>query len=152
MRALIDATPTDPNGGPIGLGGPGMVVMNSRVNWGSSEEYGGLWYETAMHEVLHALGLAHSYDLPSIMGNGLTGEKVYPGDYDTLHLEQIYPKNGSDIDVYSFSLPAAGTFTAETVVARAGSAAISPSCWSASSCGPSNRKMRNGPRRAASAA
>ena len=82
---------------------------------GDAASWGNLAF---IHEIGHALGLDHSYDVPSIMGGALPGEAVFPGDYDSVHLRQLYQPNGSDIDVYQFELSEAGTFSAETVIAR----------------------------------
>ena len=120
--ATGDLRALDPNTsvtGVAGLGGGNNVVLNSTIDWGQSE-YGGYWFDVAMHEIGHALGLGHSYDLPSIMGSGLPGEAVFPGDYDAIHLRQLYQPNGSDVDLYRFELPEPGTFSAETVIARPG--------------------------------
>lgn len=118
MRALDPTINTAPAG--LTMPGPsGMSIMDSTEDWGESE-YGGYWFRTALHEIGHALGLAHSYDLPSNMGNGIVGEPVFSGDYDLGHLLQLYPKTGSDIDVYSFTLATSGRLSAETVVARPG--------------------------------
>jgi hypothetical protein len=129
--ATGDLRALDPTISPTavaGLGGNGMAIMNSLNDWGSSE-YGGLYFKVAMHEIGHALGLEHSYDIPSIMGSIVgsffTKEPVFPGDYDTIHLAQLYPADGTDIDVYRFTVAAAGTFSAETVIARPGTEAIS---------------------------
>ena len=116
LRALGPGVPP----GPVaGLGGPSMSLMSSAINWGESE-YGGGWFDVAMHEIGHSIGLPHSYDIRSIMGSGLPGEPVFPGDYDIVHLAQLYPANGSDIDVYRFDVAQAGRLSAETVIARPG--------------------------------
>jgi hypothetical protein len=107
-----------------GIAGDGIAVMNSLLDWGSNE-YGGRYFQVAMHEIGHVLGLPHSYDIPSIMGAGLAGEPVFPGDYDNIHLAQLYRPIGSDVDTYRFTLATAGTVSAQTVIARPGQPATS---------------------------
>jgi hypothetical protein len=124
MRAIDPDIITTPDGltGPTAFGT--AAIMDATNNWGSSE-YGGAWFREAMEQIGHALGLSNSFDVPSIMGAGLPGEPVFPGDYDILHAEMLYPASGSDIDIYRFSLPSAGRLTAETVVARPGQPILS---------------------------
>jgi len=124
MRALDPTISTAP-AGLASLGDPeanplaGLAIMDSTDNWGASE-YGGAWFQVAMHEIGHTLGLKHAYDVPCVMGAGLPGEPVFPGDYDINHIRQFYQPDGTDIDLYRFTLADAGRLTAETVVARPG--------------------------------
>ena len=122
IRAVDPLLPV-PNG-PAGICGPGLVVMNGSLNWGESE-YGGAWHDVATHEIGHCLGLGHSYDIPSNMGSESPAEGVIPGDYDLVHLSVLHPNNGSDVDLYSFTLAVNGRVSLETVVARPGHAITS---------------------------
>ena len=127
VRAVSPGIPPSAVGG---ICGGGLAVMNSTIDWGQSE-YGGGWFSTAMHEIGHAIGLGHAYDVPSVMGDGESatpsaiGENILPQDYDYAHLNVLYPQTGSDVDVYKFALDTAGTFSAQTIVARQGQAAKS---------------------------
>ncbi len=119
LRAFDTTLPTT----PAGLAGQtttgNVAIMDSTENWGLSE-YGGFWFRTAMQQIGELLGLHHSFDLPSIMGGGLNGEAIFPGDYDLVEARQLFPNAGSDIDLYTFTLSGDGLFTAESIVNRPG--------------------------------
>ena len=123
-RAISDNSPTTSVSG-LARGGvdngvvsaDALAIVNSIQNWGESE-YGGGFFNEAMRQIGQVLGLWQSYDLPSVMGESLPGENVFPSDYDILHLQQLYPRAGTEIDVYSFTLATSGHFQAETIAER----------------------------------
>jgi hypothetical protein len=119
LRAFDTTLPTTPAGLAGETTAGNVAIMDSTENWGLSE-YGGFWFRTAMQQIGELLGLHHSFDLPSIMGGGLNGEAVFPGDYDLVEARQLFPNAGSDIDLYTFTLSGDGSFTAETIVNRPG--------------------------------
>ena len=94
-----------------------LAIVNSLNDWGESE-YGGGFFQEAIRQIGQVLGLWQTYDLPSVMGESLPGENVFPSDYDILHLQQLYPRAGTEIDVYSFTLASSGHFQAETIAER----------------------------------
>jgi hypothetical protein len=113
-RAL---SPTIPPTAVGGIANAGMAIMNGFLPWGDSE-YGGAWFRTALHEIGHSLGLGHSYELPSIQGPGISGEPIFPGDHDLVHLRRIHRPDSTDIDMFRFSVTETGWFTAEIVAER----------------------------------
>lgn len=121
-----------PNGGTSGPGGviglaesPGkLAIMDGAENWDNS--FGAGFFDTAMHEIGHLLGLGHSYDLPggTVMGSTpflpASGEWIFPGDHDIVHGQLLYRPDNRDVDMYRFEIGAseAGQVTIETIAER----------------------------------
>ncbi|MQG87358.1 MAG: tandem-95 repeat protein [SAR202 cluster bacterium] len=122
-------------GGTLGLAGTAEIdgvtrqvaMMDDAENW--NNEFGESWYQTAMHEIGHVLGLQHAYDLPAhtVMGQGTVEESEYgpallendhPGQHDLVHLNHLHPRESRDIDLYKFQVDTPGVFVAETFAER----------------------------------
>ncbi|KAA5546992.1 tandem-95 repeat protein [Roseiconus nitratireducens] len=127
MRAISPDIPVGP-GGVAGLSEGslfGRVIMDAAENWGTSL-YGGGWFQTAMHEIGHSLGLGHTYEQPAltVMGDRPqnrfddNGEPIFPGPVDVIHAKHILAPSSRDLDLYRFELVENGTLTAETFAER----------------------------------
>ena len=131
MRALDPEIETGP-GGVIGLAGGGIAIMDNAENWedtfGAADVGSGKlsWFDTAMHEIGHLLGLGHSYELApqTIMGEerilalAQAVEPVFPGDHDIVHGQFLWRPESKDIDLYEFEIADAGLLTVETFAER----------------------------------
>ena len=102
--------------------------MDNAENWqdtfGAADVGAGYsWFDTAMHEIGHLLGLGHTDELPAItvMNDddlltpvGQTAEPIYPGDHDLVHGRQLYRPDSKDIDLYRVPIDKTGTLRIET--------------------------------------
>ena len=99
-----------------GVAGGSLAIMNSFQNWGASETRGS-FFNVAMHEIGHLLGLGHNYEAPAVQGTGVQ-DGVFPGDLDILYGRYLWPLLGNDINVYRFNLSSTGTLNIETIAER----------------------------------
>jgi hypothetical protein len=112
-------------GGVAGLGSAFAAVMDvAELNW--NDDYGGSWFDVAMHEIGHGLGLGHTYDLPPgtnmgsqpLLGFDNRLEPIFPGAQDIVHGQYLFRPDSTDIDLYKFTVPQSGTLSAETFAER----------------------------------
>ena len=134
LRVLSPSTLTGP-GGTLGIasgGLTGMAIMDNAEPW--TDDFGDIggtsFFNVAMHEIGHLLGIGHSTELPSLTVNrgntgnfltlGTTLEPDFPGDHDIVHGQHLHRPEGRDVDLYRFEVPAnqSGLFSAETLAER----------------------------------
>lgn len=124
LRALDPAIPTGP-GGVAGLAGGGIAIMDQAEVW--NDQRGQNWFQVAMHEIGHLLGLGHTYELPELTVQGAAAsatrgnsEPDFPGDNDIEHGQHLHRPDSIDVDLYKFEIPAgtSGLFTAEIMAER----------------------------------
>lgn len=128
LRALDPLVPTGP-GGVTGIAGGGVAIMDQAEIWNDSP--GSNYFQTALHEIGHLLGIGHASDLPPITVNAGDGfgntnagafngfaETVFPGDADLVHGKHLHSPDSVDIDLYRFTVTDEGLFTAEVMAER----------------------------------
>lgn len=131
-----DLSPLGPTsgGGTLGVMGSSpntylrsTVIMDAAKPWyngfGRDANPNDSFFEVALHEIGHAVGLGHNYELDSgtIMDfPGTISDFVYPGKHDVVHLQHLYRPDNRDVDFYEFNVPAgeSGTVAAETLAQR----------------------------------
>ncbi|MCH1438681.1 MAG: hypothetical protein L7W43_03435, partial [Rubripirellula sp.] len=120
-------------GGDFGVGSPSQVVMDA-VDFRSPElnVFGGRFFDVAVQELGHALGLGNAYDLPRGTTNGggtlpypggggfypASTELTFPGPADQIHVNYLDQRESLDVDLYQIEIGHNGFLKAQTFAAR----------------------------------
>ena len=110
-------SPSIPPGAAGGLGGGAGAIVSATAFQDSDRFFGDGFTGVMFHEIGHSLGLWHSYELPSLMGEGVLDDNLL-GDHDIVHLQRLVPPNSTDIDMFRFEVAETGRFSAETIAER----------------------------------
>lgn len=124
-------------GGVAGLGGPGGVTMDA-LDFGDAEDnqFGGSFFEVALHEVGHAIGQGHTFDLPPGTTQGSSPrypdnvrpgpfgplpfgtEPAYPGVADVIHGLHLHQRESLDVDMFRVEVVQQGVINVQTFAER----------------------------------
>ncbi|MEZ6130797.1 MAG: DVUA0089 family protein [Planctomycetaceae bacterium] len=139
MRILNSALFNGANDGVVGIADPSaqLAILDSTENWNDTfadytdpQNLGTVnFFEEAMEVVGLLLGLGNSDHLPdrTVQGednvffttaNSNLVELDFPGDLDIVAGRVVHPADSKDIDLYPFTLPEDGLFTAEIFAER----------------------------------
>ncbi|MDB4634476.1 hypothetical protein OAG76_03630, partial [Rubripirellula sp.] len=120
--------------GSFGVGTPDKVVMDA-VDFRTPQlnAFGELFFDVAVHEIGHALGLGNAYDLPPGTTNGGgnppaypgggglypdSEELTFPGPADRIHVNYLDQRESLDVDLYQIEIGQDGILKAQTFAAR----------------------------------
>ena len=95
-------------------------------------EFGGPFMRAAMQAIGRLIGLGNADELASltiqsdgsVFVPGVGTEIILPGDGDIVHGQYLYRPDSKDIDLYQFSVPAAGRITIEAFAERMSQASL----------------------------
>lgn len=127
---VLSPTATPGVGGTLGIAAGDLAIMDDADPW--DDKAGGNWFQTAMHEIGHLLGVGHAAELPQVTINsansangftaysrpGVGAEPDYPGDHDIVHGLHLHRSDSIDVDRYNFDVPTTGLFSVEVMAER----------------------------------